>query len=478
MIEKSLTGIRGLDAVLEGGLPKGRPSLICGAAGCGKTVLAMEFLVKGASECAEPGLFVSFEEGRDQLVTNFQFHGCDISSLTEQKKIVIDKVELSRDHLVESGAYSLDPLLIRLKSGIQEIGAKRLVLDSTEALFSVLADTKELRNELARLFDWIREAGVTTIITGEQGDGGLTRNGFEEYVSDCVLLLDHRVEAQISKRRLRVVKYRGSAHGKDEYPFLIDGNGFAVFPITSTRLDYTVGDQRVHTGVEDLDSMFGDQGYFKGSTILVSGKAGTGKSSLAAAYVNAACGRGEKTLYFAFEESAGQIERNMKSIGLDLERWRKEGLLSIQAFRPSYRGLEEHLVAIMHAVEEVKPSSVVIDPITSFLNVGYNDAVKSLLTRILDHLKNRGITLMLTALTPGSGNPDETETEVSSLVDTWLALDQVREHQDHRRELHVIKSRGMQHASGSREFIISDKGLRLRSKVTSVEPPESEKGKG
>ncbi len=460
-LEKCPTGIRGLDEITNGGLPKGRPTLVCGAAGCGKTVLGMEFLVRGATKDEEPGLFMSFEEGTVELEENFRSMGFELAKLCEQKKLKIAPVELPRDETTEAGTFSLDPLLIRLKAGIEEIGAKRVVLDTMDALFSVFADTRTLRHEVSRLFGWLRDAGVTAVITGERGEGRLTRYGFEEYVSDCVVVLDHRVDAQISKRRLRVVKYRGSGHGKDEYPFLIDKDGFSVFPITSTGLNYVVGDERVGTGVDDLDQMFGGQGYFKGSTVLVSGKAGTGKSSLAATFVAAACSRGEQALYLAFEESGGQIARNMRSIGMDLAGWQEKGLLSIEAFRPTSRGLEEHLVAMVNTVEEQNPACVVIDPITSFLAAGVSGDVKSMLTRVLDHIKNRGITLFLTALTPGSGRPEETDTNISSLVDTWVALRQEREDNTHRRGLHIIKSRGMNHSHETRQLVIADKGISL-----------------
>lgn len=442
--------------------------MICGAAGCGKTVLAMQFLTWGATECGEPGLFMSFEESRDQLTENFESLGLDLTGLGQEAKLKIAQVELSRESMIESGSFSFDPLLIRLKAGIEEVGAKRVVLDTTDALFSVLSDSRVLRNELARLFRWLREAGVTTLITGERGKEKLTRNGFEEYVSDCVLLLDHRVEAQISKRRLRVVKYRGSLHEKDEFPFLIGPRGFSVFPITSSRLDYDVGTERIGTGVGDLDGMFGGKGYFAGSTVLISGKAGTGKSSLAACFVEAACAKGDRALYLAYEESADQIARNMESIGLKLEKWQREALLKIQSYRPTYRGLEEHLVAIVDAIEDQNPGCVVLDPITSFLAMGRKGYVKSMLTRVLDQLKLRGITVVLTALIPGGGRSDQTESEVSSMVDTWIALEQVQKTRTHRRILHVIKSRGMRHASDPREFVMSDTGISLRPAASEV----------
>ena len=461
-VSKSPTGITGLDEITGGGLPEGRPTLVCGGPGCGKTVLAMEFLVRGAAEFGEPGLFVSFEEGAKELVQNFGSMGFDLPAMEQAKQIKISYVELAREQIVETGAFSLDALQIRLQAAIKEIGAKRVALDTMETLFSVIEDQSTLRKELSHLFRWLKEMGLTCVITGERGAEDMTRHGFEEYVSDCVILLDHRVSNQVSKRRLRVVKYRGSGHRKDEYPFLIGKRGFSVFPITSTGLDCEASDEHCGTGVEDLDTMLGGKGWHKGSTIMISGKAGTGKSSLVASFAEATCERGERALYLALEESAAQLVRNMRSVGIDLEPWRNDGLLRIEAFRPTSLGLEEHLVSIVEAVDQFAPDCVVVDPISNFLTVGATGEVKAMLTRVLDHLKNRGVTLILTALTPGTGQPDATETEMSSLVDTWIAVEQERVDHRHRRGLYIIKSRGMDHSHDTRELIMSSEGLSLR----------------
>lgn len=462
-IVKAPTGSPGLDEITGGGLPAGRPTLVCGGPGCGKTVLAMEFLVRGALEFDEPGLFVSFEESPQNLIENFRSLGFDIGGLIEKKKLKISHVELSRGEIIETGAFSLDGLLIRLEQGIAEVGAKRVVLDTMEAIFAALSDSETLRTEITRLFHWLRGKGLTTIITGERGKEALTRHGFEEYVSDCVLLLDHRVNEQISKRRLRIVKYRGSSHGADEYPFLIGAHGLSVIPITSMELEHPVGTDRVSTGIDDLDVMLGGKGYFRGSTVLVSGKAGTGKSSLSAAFVSAACERGERCLYLALEESGAQLTRNMRSVGIDLERWLKKELLTVQAFRPTFRGLEEHLIAMTQMIDRLEPSCVVMDPLTNFVSVGGTEEVKSMLTRFLDHLKSRGVTLFTTALTAGSGRPDETQADVSSMTDTWIAVSLEFEGRAARRELHIIKSRGMEHSLETHELIMSSNGLSLRS---------------
>jgi circadian clock protein KaiC len=463
VLAKAPTGIIGFDEITRGGLPNGRATLVCGGPGCGKTVLAMEFLVRGALEFDEPGLFVSFEENPKHLIENFRSLGFNLLDLIAARQLKISHVELSSGEIIEAGAFSLDGLLIRLEHSIAEIGAKRLVLDTMETIFSALADTERLRNEIGRLFHWLRDKGITTIVTGERGREELTRYGFEEYISDCVILLDHRVDEQLSKRRMRIVKYRGSSHGTNEFPFFIGETGFFVLPITSLTLDHTARSESLSTGVQDLDKMLGGKGYFQATTALITGKAGTGKSSLAAAFAVAACERGERCLCFSFEESESQMVRNMKSIGMDLDLWLRRGLLRIRAFRPTLRGLEEHLVTLVKETNVADPTCVILDPITNFLTVGGAEEVKSMLTRILDHLKHRGVTLLMTALTNGSGRLDETEMHVSSLVDTWIALDLERTGNTRRRSIYVVKSRGMEHSHETRELVMSSRGLCLNN---------------
>lgn len=461
-LSKAPTGIGGLDEITEGGLPVGRPTLVCGGPGCGKTVLAMEFLVHGVLEHDEPGLFVSFEEGQEEIVQNFRSMGFDLEQLMARSQLKINELNLDQGKIYETGTFSLDGLLIQLEQGISEIGAQRIVLDTMGKFFSVLSDSATLRHEIARLFKWIREKGMTAVITSEQGDRQLTKYGLEEYVSDCVIFLDHRVIDQISKRRLRIIKYRGTSHSADEYPFIIGSQGITVFPITSATLDHDVAWERVSTGIKSLDEMFDGRGYFKGSTVLVTGRAGTGKSSLSAAYVAAACEREERALYFAFEESPSQIVRNMRSVGIELQPHVENGLLEIHAFRPALRGLEEHLISITETVDAFDPSCVVMDPISGLINIGSQQEVKSMLTRILDSLKSRGVTLFLTSLTPGTGEPEMTESDVSSLTDTWIALDYEYEDNTRIRKIHVVKSRGMDHSPQKNRFVIHSDGLSVR----------------
>ncbi len=458
---KARTGIAGLDEITHGGLPAARPTLICGGPGCGKTVLAMEFLVRGATEWNEPGLFVSFEETSAQLIGDFRSFGFDVEGLIERKQLKIAFVELNRADIAESGAFSLDALFIRLEQAIASIGARRVVLDTMDNIFALLADTSYLRKEISRLFQWLKDRGVTTCITGERGIEELTRHGLEEYVSDCVILLDHRVADQTSKRRLRVVKYRGSAHAADEFPFLIGETGFSVLPITSVNLDHGAERARVSTGVAGLDGMLGGQGLYKGSSVLLTGSSGTGKSSLVAAFAEASCRRGERCQYFSFEESASQMARNMGSLGMDLGRWLEAGTLDIQAFRPSFRGLEEHLVAIAHETEKFQPSTVVLDPITNFVAVGGFGEIKSMLTRVLDLLKRRAITVLMTALTTGAGGFDHAEFHVSSMVDTWFSLSLDKHRQSRRRALRIIKARGTEHSHETWEYRMSTDGILL-----------------
>ena len=459
-LPKCETGIRGLDEITDGGIPKGRPTLICGSAGCGKTLMAMEFLVRGAAQFNELGVFMSFEESSDELAQNVASLGFDLKDLIAREKIFIDQVRIERSEIEETGEYDLEGLFIRLNHAIDSIGANRVVLDTIESLFGGLANEGILRAELRRLFRWLKEKGVTAIITGERGEKMLTRHGLEEYVSDCVILLDNRVEGQISTRRLRIVKYRGSAHGTNEYPFLIDEKGVSVLPITSIGLQHGVSTERISTGIPRLDTMMGGEGYFRGSSILVSGTAGTGKSSIASHFANAACSRGEKCLYFAFEEAPSQITRNMRSIGIDLEPWLDQGLLDIYAVRPTIYGLEMHLVKMYKLINEFKPKVVIIDPVTNLIAIGSDTEVKSMLARLIDFLKANQITALFTNLSHG-GSLEQTEFGISSLMDTWLLLRDIELGGERNRGMYILKSRGMAHSNQIREFLLTDKGIEL-----------------
>jgi circadian clock protein KaiC len=460
-LPKVRTGIRGLDELTEGGLPAGRPTLLCGAAGCGKTLMAMEFLVHGATECGEPGVFMAFEETAAELAANVASLGFDLEALIAQKKLAVDFVYLERAEIEVTGEYDLEGLFIRLDHAISSVGAARVVIDSVEALFSALPDPTLLRAELRRLFRWLKEKGVTAIITGEGGERTLTRHGIEEYVSDCVIALDHRVTDQLSTRRLRVVKYRGSHHGTNEYPFLIDENGISILPVTSLSLDHKVSDERVSTGIPQLDDMLGGPGYYRGSSILVSGTAGSGKTSVAAHFADAVCRRGERCLYFLFEESPDQFLRNMRSIGLDLEHWVACGSLCLKASRPTLQGLETHLTAMNRLVNEFDPATVIADPISSLTSVGDADDVKAMLIRLIDHLKTRGITAMLINLNQATGHLERTDTAISSLIDTWLLLRDIELSGERNRGLYILKSRGMAHSHQIREFRLTDRGVQL-----------------
>jgi len=460
-LAKSLTGIRGLDEITEGGLPHGRTSLICGNAGCGKTILGMEFLLHGALDYNEPGIFVSFEETDDDLISNFAAMGYDLKDLDAKHLLSIEYVYIERSEIAEAGDYTLDGLFIRLGHAIDAIGAKRVVLDTIEVLFSGLSNSAILRAELRRLFRWLKEKGVTAIVTGERGELFLTRHGLEEYVADCVILLDLRVEEQIATRRLRIVKYRGSEHGANEYPFLIDQQGISILPITSLGLQHSVSTDRISSGIPRLDTMLSGAGYFRGSSILVSGTAGSGKSSVAVKFVDAACGRGESCLYFAFEESPQQIIRNMLSIGIDLTPWIDQGLLHFHASRPSVHGLEMHLVTMHKLILEFSPANVVVDPISALTVVGSDKEAKSMLTRLIDFLKTRMVTTMLTGLTNAGDSLEASNDSIPSLIDTWLSLRDIEHQGERNRGMYILKSRGMAHSNQIREFILSDRGIDL-----------------
>ena len=460
-LSKSPTGIDGFDQVAGGGLPAGRPTLVCGGAGCGKTLFAISFLVHGATRFDEPGVFMSFDESGDELAQNVASLGFDLPGLVEKKKLVLDHVKIERREIEETGDYDLEGLFVRLGYAIDSIGARRVVLDTIESLFAGLANQSILRAELRRLFRWLKDRGVTAMITGERGEGTLTRQGLEEYVSDAVIVLDHRVTEQISTRRLRIVKYRGSAHGTNEYPFLIDEDGLSVLPVTSIGLTHDASSERISTGVARLDMMLGGRGYFRGSTILVSGTAGAGKSSLAAHFLDAACRRGERCLAFVFEESPQQVVRNMRSIGIDLQRWVERGLLEFHAARPSLHGLEMHLSRMHRAIDRFQPSVVVLDPVSSLLRVAQPTDVQATLTRLVDYLKLQGITALLTSLTHGRTEHEQTDVAISSIVDTWLLLIALELSGERNRGLYVLKSRGMDHSNQIREFLLTDRGVEL-----------------
>jgi circadian clock protein KaiC len=461
-IHKTATGINGLDEITNGGFPTGRPTLICGGPGSGKTLMAMEFLVRGAVEQGEAGVFVTFEETEQDLKENVASFGFDLDELIRKKKLAVEFISVERHEIEETGDYDLEGLFIRLDQAVRSVNAKRMVLDTLEAIFAGLKNVAILRAEIRRLFRWLKDRGITTIVTGERGEIHLTRQGLEEFVSDCVILLDHRVVQQISTRRLRVVKYRGSTHGTNEYPFLIGASGISVLPITSLRLDHPAPSTRITSGMPELDTMLGDGGgYFAGSTVLVSGTAGTGKTILAATFADATCRRGGRCLYFAFEESQAQIIRNMASVGLRLGQWQKSGQLRFSTARPALYGLEMHLVRMHDEVKAFEPDVVVIDPLTSLSGAGATEDVLALMTRMVDFFKVSRITVMMTSLATG-GNPQQTsDVGVSSLTDTWIVLRDVMSGSSRHRAITIVKSRGMAHSDDTRDFRITDRGIRL-----------------
>ena len=461
-LEKVPSGVLGLDQILEGGLPKGRPILVAGRAGCGKTVLAMEFLVRGAIDHGETGVFMTFEETGLYLQQNFASLGFDLKDLAARKLLAIDHVRIERSEVEETGDYDLEGIFIRLDAAIKDIGARRVVLDTIESLFAGLENAAILRAELRRLFQWLKDRGVTTIITGEAGESpNFTRQGLEEYISDCVIVLDHRVTDQLSTRRLRVAKYRGSAHGTNEYPFVIDEHGISIMPITSIRADYATSDERVSTGVARLDAMFDGKGWYRGSSILISGTAGTGKTTLAAHFANATCERGERCLFVSFEESASQVVRNMKGIGLDLQRWLDAGLLRIHAVRPTLTGLETHLVGMQTIAATFNPRAVIADSAAAMISQGTGDDVRAMLSRLVDFLKGNLTTFLCTTLTHADESIDRTDVAMSSLVDTWIMLRNREAGGERQRTVTVVKSRGIAHSNQSRKYELTPEGFTL-----------------
>jgi circadian clock protein KaiC len=460
-LPKCPTGIQGLDEITDGGLPRGRPTLVCGGAGCGKTLLAAEFLVRGAVQFGEPGVFMTFEETEAELKANVASLGFDLAGLVRRKKIMLDYVHVEPSEIHESGEYDLEGLFVRLNHAIDSIGAKRVVLDTIEALFAGLRNEAILRAELRRLFRWLKDKGVTAVITAERGREQLTRHGLEEYVSDCVILLDHRVNDQIATRHLRVVKYRGALHGTNEFPFLIGDEGISVLPITSLGLNHKISRERIATGIPRLDAMLGGLGFFRGSSILLTGTPGTGKTIVAANFAQAACRRGERALFFSFEESPNQIIRNMHSIGMRLEPYVKRGLLRFHAARPSLYGLEMHLTTMFKEIAAFQPHVVIVDPITSLMDAGTDSESKGMVTRLIDYLKAGQVTSLFTSLTQGGHALQQSEAAMSSLMDSWLLLQDFEGNGERNRVLYVLKARGMAHSNQIREFLISDRGVDL-----------------
>ncbi|MBA3326903.1 MAG: circadian clock protein KaiC, partial [Solirubrobacterales bacterium] len=459
-LPKTPTGVHGLDEVTEGGLPRGRPTLVCGPAGCGKTLLGIEFLVRGITEHGENGVFLAFEETREDLIANVASLGFDLAQLEADGKLALDHVSIEPSEIEQSGTWDLDGLFIRLGASIDMVGADRVVIDTIENLFGAFSDTATLRAELRRLFRWLKDRGITAIITGERGDGSLTRHGIEEYVSDCVIVLDHRVSEETSTRRLRVLKYRGSLHGTNEYPFLITKTGVSVVPITSLGLEHDASGETLSMGVARLDEMLGGQGVLRGSSILVSGTAGTGKSTVAAQYCDAACRRGERALYFAFEESEAQIVRNMASVGMDLGQWVQQGLLRFKCVRPSLLGLEAHLSSMQDLVTEYGPSVVVVDPISDLLTAGASRDVSAMLTRQVDFLKVRGVTALFTSLDQDL-QLEEANQQIAALIDVWLLVTTKEHNGERNRSLSVLKARGMAHSNQIREFLLTERGIEV-----------------
>ena len=457
-LEKCSSGIQGLDEITEGGLPKGRPTLICGSAGCGKTMFAMQFLINGA-ENNEPGLFVSFEETQEELEKNFASLGIDLKSLEDQEKFAVEYIYMERSEYEETGEFDLEGLFIRLAYAVEQIGAKRIVLDTIEAIFSGLPNEFILRSELRRLFSWLKSKGLTAIITGERGENTLTRYGLEEYVADCVILLDNPVVDKISTRNLRIIKYRGSAHGSNEYPFLMDEDGISVLPVTSLLLNHDASNEFIRTGIERLDTMLGNNGFYKGSSVLITGSSGTGKSSIGAIFAENTCKNGQKCIIFAFEESPKQIIRNMRSIGIDLQPWADKGLLKFHSTRPTLYGLETHLATIHKIINEFQPDVVIFDPISNLITVGSPEEVKSMLTRLIDFLKSKQITTLSTALR--MMGQIETDIGVSSLMDTWIDLKSIETNGERNRTIDVVKTRGMYHSNQVREYKITNEGIKL-----------------
>jgi len=461
LLKKSPSGIPGFDEITGGGLPQGRSTLVCGDAGAGKTMLGMQFLVRGATEGQEPGVFVAFEETESDLKRNVASLGWDLETLCGERRLAVESVSVSSEEMAEAGQYDLEGLFVRLDAAIRDVGASRIVLDTVETLFGVFTDAHVVRAEFRRLLRWLKDRGITAVVTAERGEEGLTRFGIEEYVSDCVIDLSQGMRGQTTRRHLRVLKYRGSGHGTNAYPFLIGQNGIHLFAVTELGLDFPVFEERISSGIDRLDEMLGGRGFYRGSSILLSGTAGTGKSSISASFADAACARGEQALYISYEEPRLQIVRNMQSIGIDLQKWHESGNLRFHTTRVTTHGLEEHFFLVKGLIEESPPNVVVIDPVSNLLQLGSPEEVKNLLTRLIDFLKSRGITTLVTELITGGHSIEATNTDISSLMDAWLLLRDMESGGERSRVLYVLKARGMSHSHQVREFLLTDQGVSL-----------------
>jgi circadian clock protein KaiC len=458
-LPKSPTGTKGFDEITGGGLPRGRPSLVCGPPDAGKSLFALQFLVNGVTRYAEPGVFLAFEESRAEVLANVGSLGFDLDGLERDGRLLVDALPLEPE-AVETGEFDLEALIVRVAWAVERVGAKRLAIDNVEALFAAFGRPALVRSELRRLFRWLKDQELTTVITGERGEGPITRHGIEEYLSDCVVVLDDRVAQDVATRRLRVLKYRGSTHGRNEYPFLIGADGLEVLPTTSLGLNQVVSSDRVSTGVFGLDEMLGGEGVFRGSAVLISGTSGTGKTTVAAGFADAACRRGETVLFFGFEESQAEIERNMASVGLDVADWVEQGLLHFHCERPTTFGLEDHLATMQRLIQKFAPTLVVIDPVSSLARGTTPFDVSAMLMRQIYYLKSAGVTAVMTVLSEESGLEHAIQS-ISSLVDTWLEVVMLEAFGERNRGLYVLKSRGMAHSNQIREFLLSDSGVSL-----------------
>ena len=479
-LEKCPTGIKGFDEITEGGIPRNRITLLSGGTGTGKTLLGIDFLISGVTKYDETGVFMSFEENGDELFEDVGSLNFDLQSLVTDKQIQLEYVVLERRDVQADGEFNLEGIFVRLELAIDSIGAKRVVLDSIDSLFAGVTDVGILRLEIKRLFRWLKNKKVTTIITGETTQGTYTRHGLEAYISDCIIFVDNRVREQISTRRMRVIKYRGSNHGTNEYPFVIDKNGLSVIPITSAGLDSPGSSERLSTGIPSLNALFNGGGYTRGSTVLVSGTAGTGKTSLGVAFAVETCSRGERCVLLSYEESPGQLIQNMTSIGFDLAPLVKSGLLLIVSTRPSFFGLEMHLLDLYKMLAEFKPQAVVIDPISSLLGQGNPLEIQSMLTRMIDALKSQSITGVFTSLVSSTEQNDTSgEIGVSSLIDTWIVVRELEETEGRRRirGLYIVKSRGMGHSSDVHKLVMSDSGMTVIAMDADATASAKQKGK-
>ena len=457
------TGVKGLDDVLGGGIPQGHAMLLVGKPGTGKSILSMEYLLHGIELHKENGVYISFEESEKQIISNAASFGWKFEEMVKKNKLAISYIDMQPEQMRTVGDYDLSALILRVKGAIKKVNARRVVIDGINNLLSTFDDERIIRSDLLRLIREIKEVNATIFITGERGHDSWSKMGFEEYLADGLMHLDNRTDGNYQTREIQVVKCRGINHYTGKSPFIINSEGMSIRPLITADFDYKVLKSRVSTGIADIDNMLGGKGLYRGSTVYITGPSGAGKTSISSSFANGACSRGERALFLAFEESSDQIIRNMKSIGLSLDKWVNEKLLYFYTARATTNSLEGHLDNIMTMVREVEPTCVVLDPISAFRPIANENETKLMLIRLNDYLRARKITTVFTALSSDGEYSEHADVQLSSIADTWIVV-RIMDYKGERNNvMQLMKSRGMSHSRQMKEMYFTGNGLKLQN---------------